>query len=236
MKNVQKVAKSKTKKARASKKQDLPKYVVLKGDDRHVRSVFRSGNRDKNGKIIYFHYTRKCEPQTADCAAELARWMEDEYNRSMAGVQSAAEEQARDENSFGAYYGRFLEARKKTVAANTFALYRSVADNHVVHAAIAKMQLEEIGPQGDLSSFTYIRREAKRHGIRIDFRRIDGKTARVTRTPLLTPEAVASMFRSGMTGTAIAEVFMAERKTVSRMLKDMGVDEPDRQRPVKSAA
>lgn len=78
-------------------------------------------------------------------------------------------------------------------------------------------------PVGNLASLNCIRADAKRHGFRVVMRRVGGSTVSITRTPPLTPEAVASMRRSGMTKTAIAKIYLADRKTISRMLREMGV-------------
>lgn len=75
----------------------------------------------------------------------------------------------------------------------------------------------------ELPTFTNLRRDAKKLGIRVVVRRVDETTAKITRTPLMTPENVGSMYRSGVSEYAIAAVFRPASKTISKILREIGV-------------
>lgn len=128
---------SPAKKVSKPKKPALPKYVVLKNGEWHVRLTFPTKQRDSQGRIIYDQITRKCEPQTAERAAELVEWIRQEHGRLQLDVPKVG----RTVGSFLEYY---LSVKAGNVTKRTHEFYRFLFDRHIKSHAIVQSILPEL--------------------------------------------------------------------------------------------
>src|SRR5689334_19808625 len=96
---------------RKKSKRKLPPYVIIQHDQWHVRRMFPTRKRDKNGKVIYQPVKRRCWPETPARAKELAEELVEMWNDAVANTDNA--------QPLGEYLTTYNAAKKGTVATRT---------------------------------------------------------------------------------------------------------------------
>ncbi len=92
----------------------------------------------------------------------------------------------------------------------------TIRDEHIENLEIGEsVEFDNDGPQCAPDSRIY--KYARRVGIRLAIRH-RGSTTRVTRTPLFTTESVRQMYDSGIKVTEIADTFLADPKTIRKLV------------------
>lgn len=114
----------------------LPKYVVLKKGEWHVRRTFATPERDDKGRILYDQITRKCEPRTPERAAEISEWIEREYR--------AAKTSTADAHTLEQFCSAFLTAKKASVSRRTYEMADDLYARFIKGTAFGRMNLSEI--------------------------------------------------------------------------------------------
>ncbi len=125
----------------------LPKYVVVKNNEWHVRRAFPTGERNAAGKIIYEQFTRRCLPETEERAREISEAMEREYRRG------DSPEELTDEITFGAFFREYLDRKRARLSPNTYALLSTIGTRHIEPSKLARVALVDVDPLRDVQAF-----------------------------------------------------------------------------------
>lgn len=101
----------------------LPKYVVLKDGTWYVRRCFPTRERDERNRIVYLQVTRRCVPETAEAAEELAAAIEAEVRAEQYGRDVPA--------TIERLVGDVIDAKRASVEAQTLQYYEQLRDVHI---------------------------------------------------------------------------------------------------------
>jgi integrase len=121
------------------KKDELPRYVVIKYGQWHVRRMFPDpdGLRDSKGRLKHISVSRRCVPETKERADELSKWIETGYN----ALQS-------DDlpSTVGEYLEQYLSAKKKNVERRTYEHDNDLFNRYIKKHRLASKILADIQP------------------------------------------------------------------------------------------
>jgi integrase len=133
------------KRKKTYKKAGLPPYVTLKAQkgkprapkEWHVRLTFGTTRRDAKGKIIYDQITRRCDPETAERAAEVVQFIRDE-------VESKRTRKPTGRQTLGDFLAYYLSVKQDSVTKRTYEFYSYLFEHHLKTHAIAKEALVDL--------------------------------------------------------------------------------------------
>jgi integrase len=125
---------------RKKKQAELPKYVHLKNGDWYVGINFPTAARRASGAIIYDQHARRCFPETAERALELATEITESYKANSSSNPNP------ESQTVNRYLEVFLEAKRKSLARRTIEFYTEQYDWYVKKSAFGVRLLADIKP------------------------------------------------------------------------------------------
>ncbi|MCD9188229.1 MAG: site-specific integrase [Pyrinomonadaceae bacterium] len=126
------------------RKKNLPRYVVLKTyyGKKHwyVRRTFPTAEFYPNGQRVYIEMVTKCEPETAERAAELSAWLVEEFNRQKAKTVSNT-----PDPTVSVYLNEYLEIIKPKLSRRTHEDYSEIHKRYIKNT-IGKLKIAKLAP------------------------------------------------------------------------------------------
>jgi len=119
-------------------KKKLPPYVLIQHGQWHVRKMFKTRKRDNKGRIVYAPLKRRCWPETAERAKEVAEELVRLWNEAMASADSV--------HALGGYLETYNAAKKSTVATRTHEILEELLGRYVKSDEITEAELRSLKP------------------------------------------------------------------------------------------
>jgi Site-specific recombinase XerD len=128
------------------RKKTLPPHVILKGKKGnkkwHVRLFFATDRRYPNGKTIYDEVTRRCEPETAERAADLVKEIEEDYLAARQLLEASAPSSCQTLSEF---FLVWLDNVRHSVEQRTYEDYSELYERYIKER-LGNRLLAEITP------------------------------------------------------------------------------------------
>lgn len=122
--------------AKIGNRSQLPRYVVIKKGQWHVRRVFATTERDAKGRIVYEEITRRCDPETKERVKEVSDFIESEYRNAKIDRTKVP--------TLTEFTRTFLAAKKLSVARRTYEMADDLFTRFVEHSSLGRLPLPEV--------------------------------------------------------------------------------------------
>lgn len=114
----------------------LPKYVVIKEGSWNVRLGFRTNLKDEKGRPIYEQVSRKCEPETAERAAEIVAFLKNQRTEQKSQMHAV--------QTLNQFIEQFLAFKKSNVTRRTIEFYEYIYQHHIKSSDLGRTPITEI--------------------------------------------------------------------------------------------